>query len=62
MGDLLNQITVFLEQIVLTLGYPGIALVMFLENIFTPIPTEPFLPLAGFLASTGEMTWLRRAR
>lgn len=58
MGDFLNQITVFLEQIVLTLGYPGIAMVMFLENIFTPIPTEPFLPLAGFLASTGEMTFM----
>jgi membrane protein DedA with SNARE-associated domain len=58
MGDFLNQITVFLEQIVYSIGYPGIWLVMFLENIFTPIPTEPFLPLAGFLAAEGDMTFI----
>jgi membrane protein DedA with SNARE-associated domain len=58
MGDFLNQITVFLEQIVYAIGYPGIWLVMFLENIFTPIPTEPFLPLAGFLAAEGDMTFI----
>lgn len=58
MADLLNQITAFFEVIVLTIGYPGIFVVMFAENIFTPIPTEPFLPLAGILAGKGEMHFL----
>jgi membrane protein DedA with SNARE-associated domain len=56
-AELLNQITAFFEVIVLTIGYPGIFLVMFAENIFTPIPTEPFLPLAGILAGKGEMNF-----
>jgi membrane protein DedA with SNARE-associated domain len=38
-------------QIVMTqMGYPGIALLMFAENIFPPIPSELIMPLAGFTA------------
>ena len=36
-------------------GYPGIALLMFLENIFPPIPSELIMPLAGFSAANGDM-------
>jgi len=32
------------------LGYVGIALLMFLENLFPPIPSELIMPLAGFTA------------
>jgi membrane protein DedA with SNARE-associated domain len=39
-----------------SLGYPGIALLMFLENIFPPIPSEVIMPMAGFTASSGELT------
>src|SRR4029450_4976904 len=35
------------------LGYAGIALLMFLENIFPPIPSEIVMPLAGFTAAQG---------
>jgi membrane protein DedA with SNARE-associated domain len=38
------------------LGYAGIALLMFLENIFPPIPSEVVMPLAGFTASQGGMS------
>jgi membrane protein DedA with SNARE-associated domain len=34
-----------------SLGYSGIALLMFLENLFPPIPSELIMPLAGFTAS-----------
>ncbi|TAF06578.1 MAG: DedA family protein [Nostocales cyanobacterium] len=34
-----------------SLGYTGIALLMFLENLFPPIPSELIMPLAGFTAS-----------
>lgn len=42
------------------LGAPGVALLVFLENIFPPIPSEIVLPLAGFTAGTpdGQFTWV----
>lgn len=39
-----------------TLGYPGLAIVVALENLFPPIPSEAVLPLAGFLVFEGRMT------
>ena len=38
-----------------SLGYWGIAFLMFLENIFPPIPSELIMPLAGFTVSQGKM-------
>ena len=40
------------------MGYPGLVMVMFLENIFPPIPSEVILPLAGSLALEGRFTLL----
>lgn len=37
------------------LGYLGIALLMFLDNVFPPIPSEIIMPSAGFTASKGEL-------
>ncbi len=37
------------------LGYVGIGLLMFLENLFPPIPSELIMPLAGFTISQGKM-------
>jgi membrane protein DedA with SNARE-associated domain len=39
-----------------TLGYAGIALLMFLENIFPPVPSEIVMPLAGFTAAQGGLS------
>jgi membrane protein DedA with SNARE-associated domain len=36
-------------------GYTGIVVLMFLENVFPPIPSELIMPMAGFLVSQGEM-------
>lgn len=41
-----------------SLGYLGIALLMFLENIITPIPSELIIPLAGFTVAQGKMVFL----
>lgn len=38
------------------LGAPGVAVLVALENIFPPIPSEVFLPLAGFTAGVGSMS------
>ena len=37
------------------LGYWGIALLMFLDNVFPPIPSEIIMPSAGYAASQGEL-------
>lgn len=36
-------------------GYLGIAALMFLENVFPPIPSEVVMPLAGFLVEQGRL-------
>jgi membrane protein DedA with SNARE-associated domain len=38
-----------------SLGYVGIGLLMFLENLFPPIPSELIMPLAGFTVAQGKM-------
>ena len=36
-------------------GYIGIAVLMLLENVFPPIPSELVLPFAGYVAATGNL-------
>ncbi len=51
---MLEQLATLIEQVMLWLGYVGIALIMFIENVFPPIPSEVVMPLAGFLAGEGK--------
>lgn len=37
-------------------GYFGIALLMFAENVFPPIPSEVIMPLAGYMAAQDQLT------
>ncbi|MBU8546398.1 MULTISPECIES: DedA family protein [Roseomonadaceae] len=37
-------------------GWPGVLALMFLENLFPPIPSEVIMPLAGFVAARGQMS------
>jgi membrane protein DedA with SNARE-associated domain len=39
------------------MGYPGIALLMFLENVFPPLPSELIMPLAGFTTAQGRLSF-----
>ena len=39
-----------------TLGGPGAAIIVGLENVFPPIPSEVILPLAGFSAAQGTFS------
>ncbi len=36
-------------------GYFGIAALMFIENVFPPIPSEVIMPLAGFMVTKGQL-------
>jgi membrane protein DedA with SNARE-associated domain len=49
-----DWITGFIEQS----GYPGIALLMLLENVFPPIPSELIMPSAGYTATQGRLNIL----
>ena len=41
-----------------SLGYAGIVFLMFLENVFPPIPSELIMPLGGFSSLEGELTYV----
>ena len=40
-------------------GYFGILLLMFVENVFPPVPSEVIMPLAGYMAAQGKIVALR---
>jgi membrane protein DedA with SNARE-associated domain len=39
-------------------GYVGIIFLMFLENVFPPIPSELIMPLAGYMVSQGQQNFV----
>ncbi|HEV2516919.1 MAG TPA: DedA family protein [Devosia sp.] len=48
----------WITQIITDLGYVGIALLMLLEAVFPPIPSELIVPFAGFAAGQGELNFV----
>ena len=48
--------TDFVFKLVEQGGYWGVALLMLLETIFPPIPSEVIMPLAGVVASRGHLS------
>lgn len=52
---MINSFINWLVSIIETLGYPGVALSMFIESFFAPIPSEVILPFSGFVASKGVL-------
>lgn len=56
LSELLDAILTWAQSVIGATGYPGLLLVMFLENIFPPIPSEVILPLAGSLALQGSFS------
>lgn len=46
--------TELVERTIASLGYVGVAILVALESLFPPIPSEAVLPLAGFAAGRGE--------
>jgi membrane protein DedA with SNARE-associated domain len=46
----------WVTDVVDALGYVGVALLVALENVFPPIPSEIILPFAGFVARDGGAT------
>ena len=51
---MLERIAEWATSVVEALGPVGVATLVIIENVFPPIPSEIVLPLAGFVAATGE--------
>ena len=49
------EIIHWIVQTVMSLGYPGIVFLMFLESSFIPFPSEVVMIPAGYLAYEGKM-------
>lgn len=54
-GEALTGFTGWVVSVMEALGPVGVGLMVALENLFPPIPSEIILPLAGFTASQGTM-------
>jgi len=46
------------SQVIRDLGLLGLVALMFVENVFPPIPSEVVLPLAGFFVARGELNFV----
>lgn len=44
-------------EVVRTTGAWGVGVLMFVENVFPPIPSELIMPLGGYLSQTGELSF-----
>ncbi|MGI8545649.1 MAG: DedA family protein [Aridibacter sp.] len=48
----------WIMNLIASTGYFGIVLLMFVENVFPPIPSEFIMPLAGFMVTKDEFSLL----
>ena len=51
----MGGLTGWVASVIDPLGAPGVGLMVALENLIPPIPSEVVLPLAGYLAGEGRM-------
>ncbi len=53
-----DRIAEWVTGVIEALGYPGLTVLVALENVFPPIPSEVILPLAGFLTGQGRFSFI----
>ena len=51
-----ESLFVFFQNIIEALGYTGVCILMALESMVAPVPSEGVMPFAGFLVATGDFT------
>ncbi|MEY2741579.1 MAG: hypothetical protein RL283_1681 [Actinomycetota bacterium] len=54
MSGLLGDVAGWVQDVIERLGALGVAVLVVLENVFPPIPSEIVLPFAGFVAARGD--------
>jgi membrane protein DedA with SNARE-associated domain len=58
MSELIDALSTWISDTIESLGYVGIALIMLLENLIPPIPSELVMPFGGFLVAEGRMSFV----
>ena len=53
---LLAVVATWIMDVISSMGYGGIVLLMAIESACIPLPSEIIMPFAGFLVSKGQMT------
>jgi len=56
--DLLIAITTWITNVISSMGYLGVALLMAIESAAIPLPSEIIMPFSGFLVGGGRFTLL----
>lgn len=54
-SGIIDSLSQFMSRVVESGGYAGLLLVMLIENVVPPIPSEIVLPFAGFQVAEGTM-------
>ena len=59
MESIEQQLLEFIRQVYDLLGWPGVVLLMAIESVFFPIPSEVVMPLAGWMlvSAKGHSAW-----
>jgi membrane protein DedA with SNARE-associated domain len=55
--ETLVWLTAFAVRVIESGGYAGLTLLMTAESMVLPVPSEAVMPFAGYVVSTGDMTW-----
>ena len=55
--SVLQSLTTAAEQVIDSIGYAGLSLVMLVENVVPPIPSEVVLPVVGLQVSAGQLAF-----
>lgn len=50
--------TDWISGIIESIGYPAIIALMFVENVFPPIPSELIMPFAGYMVAKGTFSFV----
>ncbi len=50
---MLEQFAIWVKDVVASMGYPGVFLLITLESTLVPIPSELVMPFAGYMAAKG---------
>lgn len=53
---MLDSVATYVKDVIVSLGYPGLFLLIVLESTLVPIPSMLVMPFAGYLASTGHFS------
>ena len=53
---MLDAVATYVKDVIVSLGYPGLFLLIVLESTLVPIPSMLVMPFAGYLASTGHFS------